>query len=99
MIKDAASGRLAGEARLNATLLREFAILARGASLAGLSSLTRRERQVALAIVDGLTNKEIAQQLYISLPTVKSHVHCILRKLGVARRDDVLSRLQDTAAV
>ena len=41
----------------------------------------------------GLTNKEIAQLLYIELATVKNHVHSILAKLGVPRRSDVASRV------
>ncbi|HSA50435.1 MAG TPA: helix-turn-helix transcriptional regulator, partial [Yinghuangia sp.] len=33
------------------------------------------------------TNGEIAKQLFIGLSTVKSHVHAVLRKLGVSRRE------------
>jgi DNA-binding NarL/FixJ family response regulator len=99
LVKNAASGRLGGEARLNATLLGELASLARGASQMGSTSLTPREQQVALAIADGLTNKQIAQQFCISLSTVKSHVHCVLRKLSVGRRDEVFARLRDSVAI
>jgi DNA-binding NarL/FixJ family response regulator len=57
--------------------------------------LTRREREIAEAIAEGLTNKQIAERFFISVPTVKSHVHCILRKLGVERRGHVRARLRE----
>jgi DNA-binding NarL/FixJ family response regulator len=94
LVKTAAVGRLGAEAGLNATLLGELALLVRGVSDVGATPLTRREREIALALADGLSNKEIAQRFCISLPTVKSHVHCILRKLGVGGRDEVLPRLR-----
>jgi two-component system nitrate/nitrite response regulator NarL len=52
----------------------------------GHTSLTAREHEVAHLIGTGLSNKEIARRLGISLATTKSHVHSILVKLGVARR-------------
>jgi DNA-binding NarL/FixJ family response regulator len=55
--------------------------------------LTRRERQVAEMVALGLSNKEIARSLFIALSTVKIHVHNILRKLDVEKRDDVRQRL------
>lgn len=97
LVRRAANGHLGGEAQLNATLLEELA-LGTHFRAAEISALTRREREVALALAGGLTNKEIAQRFSISLPTVKSHVHCILRKLGVGRREQVLPRLRDSAA-
>jgi DNA-binding NarL/FixJ family response regulator len=45
--------------------------------------LSPRERAVALLIAGGLSNKDIARELGLSLGTVKVHVHNILRKLGV----------------
>jgi two-component system nitrate/nitrite response regulator NarL len=50
---------------------------------------TRRERQVAELVIVGFTDKEIAGRLGIKLSTVKSHVHTLLRKLGVRRRNEV----------
>jgi len=48
--------------------------------------LTPRESEVLVKLVDGLTNKQIAQQLEISYETVKEHVQHILRKVGVTDR-------------
>lgn len=45
--------------------------------------LTNREREILRHVASGLQNKEIAQELGISLATVRNHVHNILDKLGV----------------
>jgi len=58
------------------------------------SLLTAREREIARLIELGLTNKAIARELSIALPTVKNHVHHILEKLGVARREEAAARLR-----
>jgi two-component system, NarL family, nitrate/nitrite response regulator NarL len=50
------------------------------------STLTHREREVALLIARGLTNKEIARELGLSVGTVKLHVHSIFLKLGMRSR-------------
>lgn len=49
-------------------------------------SLTAREQEVLCLVAEGLLNKEIAGNLYISLATVKTHVKVILSKLGVSNR-------------
>ncbi len=48
--------------------------------------LTPREMEILELVADGLSNKEIAQRLIISLHTVKNHVHNILEKLEVGGR-------------
>jgi DNA-binding NarL/FixJ family response regulator len=57
--------------------------------------LTQRERQVASAIADGLTNKEIARELCISLATVKCHVHSVLQKLHLTGRREIRRGLRE----
>ncbi|MET9108368.1 response regulator transcription factor [Streptomyces zhihengii] len=51
-----------------------------------LGSLAEREREVAVAVGQGRSNAEIASALYMSLPTVKTHVSRILAKLGLNNR-------------
>lgn len=53
---------------------------------AGAQNLTRRELEVLQCIVDGMSNKECAEHLFISEKTVKNHVTNLLRKLDVADR-------------
>ena len=45
--------------------------------------MTKRERQVIELVADGMTNKEIAQNLHLAPSTVKSHIHNILEKLAL----------------
>lgn len=51
-----------------------------------LASLSPREREILALIGDGLTNREIGKQLYLSEKTVKNHISRLLAKLGVQRR-------------
>ncbi|WP_421726295.1 helix-turn-helix transcriptional regulator [Bauldia sp.] len=48
--------------------------------------LTERQCQVAMCLVRGLSNKQIARELDISVATTKDHVHAILTRLGVDGR-------------
>ncbi len=48
--------------------------------------LTPRERQVALLVTRGLSNKDVAREMGLSEGTVKIHVHNIFRKLGAKNR-------------
>jgi DNA-binding CsgD family transcriptional regulator len=50
--------------------------------------LSRREREVLELIIEGHTDKEIADRLYISPRTVTTHVTHILNKLGVGSRGE-----------
>jgi DNA-binding NarL/FixJ family response regulator len=59
------------------------------------AGLTSREQDIIALIDRGLSNKEIARQLKISLPTVKNHVHNILEKLQVRRRGAAAAVLRE----
>jgi DNA-binding NarL/FixJ family response regulator len=50
------------------------------------SLLTQREREILILVVDGASNKEIAQKLHITEGTVKNHLHHILEKLHLQNR-------------
>lgn len=55
-------------------------------SLADPATLSERERQVLQLVVRGMTNREVARQLNISVATAKTHVRNILKRLGVSDR-------------
>ncbi|GAA2933355.1 hypothetical protein GCM10010458_15760 [Microbacterium luteolum] len=57
------------------------------------SELTRRETEVAELVADGLSNREVAVSLHVSVRTVESHVGTILRKLGLRSRSGLARRL------
>ena len=60
-----------------------------------LARLTDRERQVAVAVSEGLTNTEIARALYMGVATVKTHVGNVFAKLEVTNRVQVARCVHD----
>jgi DNA-binding NarL/FixJ family response regulator len=79
-----------GDALLSPTITRrviqKFARTPRPAPPEELDDLSERERDVFRLIARGLSNAEIAQELYISETTVKTHITHILQKLGLRDR-------------
>jgi DNA-binding NarL/FixJ family response regulator len=71
---------------LTLDLISEFNRLSSRTKLLRENPLTRREMEVLQLITEGMTNAEIASELYISEKTVKNHVSRILRKLNVEDR-------------
>jgi len=55
----------------------------------GRAGLTRREREVAALVADGLTNRQIAERLFISERTADGHLEHIREKLGVRSRSQI----------
>jgi two-component system, NarL family, nitrate/nitrite response regulator NarL len=94
-VEAVASGELQCPPRVSAALAKRVATLAAGeTSDANGDSLTRRQREIATLIAEGLSNKQIARRLSIENATVKNHVHNILVALGVSRREHIASRLR-----
>jgi DNA-binding CsgD family transcriptional regulator/tetratricopeptide (TPR) repeat protein len=62
------------------------------------SPLSAREREVALLVARGATNREIGEELYLSVRTVENHVRGVLMKLGVPSRGEVGAALRAGAA-
>lgn len=79
-----------------AALARRLAALGagRGPGAPRVGSLTPREREIALLLEEGLTNREIARRLVVEVPTVKGHVQNILRKLEVRRRGEAAAMIR-----
>lgn len=84
----ALDGKAVVSPRLAALLVQRVAALS-DASSPACATLTRREHEIARLIDHGLSNKEIAGSLRISPATVKNHVHTILEKLNVPRRNAI----------
>ena len=57
--------------------------------------LTKKEREVMLKVAEGKTNRQIAQELYLSEHTVRNHVSNILQKLGLASRVQLANYVHD----
>ncbi len=53
------------------------------------TALTRREREVAALVAQGLTNREIASRLFLSERTAQNHVQHILDKLDLPNRSQI----------
>ena len=93
LVKDIHAGEQDCSSRVAAGLLRQVGLIARRGTSPRIPllapTLTKREWQVAELIRSGLSDKEIARRLNISLATTKSHVHNLLGKLSVRRRNQV----------
>jgi len=59
------------------------------------SALTRRESEVLELLGGGFSNKEIANELCLSVATVKHHVHHVLEKLKLERRAQAMRRVRE----
>jgi DNA-binding NarL/FixJ family response regulator len=66
---------------------------------AALDSLSAREQQILALVARGRSNAEIASQLFISVPTVKTHVASILAKLGLRDRVQAVVLAYETGVV
>ena len=64
---------------------------AAGPNNSHIEELTTREKDVMVMLIEGLSNPEIAQRLYLSKSTVKFHVSSILAKLDVSSRTEAVS--------
>jgi DNA-binding NarL/FixJ family response regulator len=62
-------------------------------SMSELNALTDREREVLDLLAQGLTNKEIAEKLFITTNTVKRHLKAIFEKLGVHTRSAATAKV------
>lgn len=93
---DVVAGRLACPAEISGGLLRAlFKANIPVDSLDADQPLTRRESEVLQLIGQGLSNKEIARELNLSVSTVKHHVHHVLDKLQLPRRAQAMRKVRE----
>ncbi|MFF0726351.1 response regulator [Streptomyces sp. NPDC004134] len=96
----------AGEPALSPAVLQQLIAQVSGAGTEGparaeeharrrLAALGEREREVAVAVGRGRSNAEIAAELYMSVPTVKTHVSRILTKLDLNNRVQIALLVHD----
>ena len=64
----------------------------------GVHRLSRREREVIDLVAEGLTDREIGEQLFISTSTVRSHLDRVSEKTGFRRRVDLIRLAADLRA-
>lgn len=89
--------------RITRRLIEEFARRpdppAPGAASVALDQLTEREREVLVLVARGLSNAEIAAALFVSYPTVKTHVSHLLMKLDARDRAQLVMIAYETGLV
>ncbi|TDE93948.1 response regulator transcription factor [Occultella glacieicola] len=110
-IRTVASGDAVVSPRITRRMLEMFATqmpegsasdsptAAAGAAAGPLSELTHREHEVLLAIAEGLSNGEIAERLFVSEATVKTHVGKVLAKLGLRDRVQAVVYAYETGLI
>jgi DNA-binding NarL/FixJ family response regulator len=82
-------------AQLIATVTRPRDEAVQRSARARLARLTDREREVAEAVSEGLTNAEIAERLHLGVATVKTHVGALFSKLDVTNRVQIARCLHE----
>jgi len=82
-------------AQLIATVTRPRDEAVQRSARARLARLTDREREVAKAVGEGLTNAEIADRLHLGVATVKTHVGALFSKLEVTNRVQIARCLHE----
>jgi DNA-binding NarL/FixJ family response regulator len=99
-VRAVASGDALLSPRATRSLVEEFATKAKPADLAPeLGLLTEREREVMALVAAGLSNDEIAERLYISPTTAKTHVSRTMIKLGARDRAQLVVYAYETGLV
>jgi DNA-binding CsgD family transcriptional regulator len=82
-----------------ATELRATGARPRRIVLTGLDSLTASERRIAELASQGLTNREIAQTLFVTARTIEGHLTSVFHKLQLGSRDELPAALVSGAPV
>ena len=84
---------------ITARLLSAFAKSSPKTAVQPIEPLTEREEEVLLTVARGRTNAEIAEELYISLSTVKTHLASLMSKLGARNRVEIAMWAHETGRI
>ncbi len=98
-VRAAAEGDALIAPRVTARLLATFSRPASARPVQPVDPLTDREEQVLLTVARGRTNAEIAEELHISLSTVKTHLGSLMGKLGARNRVEIAMWAYETGRV
>ncbi|MBG0568016.1 response regulator [Actinoplanes aureus] len=99
-VRSAAAGDALIAPSVTVRLLQTFADVPTGRpAVQPISPITAREDEVLLAVARGLTNTEIADTLYISLSTVKTHLASLMAKLGARNRVEIAMWAYETRRI
>lgn len=98
-IRAAASGDALIAPNITARLLASFARSRTRPVAQPLEPLTAREEEVLLTVARGRTNAEIADELHVSLSTVKTHLTSLMTKLGVRNRVEIAMWAYETGRI
>jgi len=89
-VRAAADGEALIAPSVTVRLLAAFAEVPAGRpAVQPVAPLTAREEEVVIAVAQGLSNAEIADGLYVSLSTVKTHLASVMAKLGARNRVEI----------
>lgn len=93
-IEAVAGGAPPASPRVVTTLFSYVASLQAGDDRPPVAPLTPREEQILQLMTEGLSNKDIAQRLYLQPQTVKNYVHLVLQKLNVRSRLELIRSMR-----
>ena len=85
-VRVVAGGEALLSPRVTRQLIEEFATRAQAPPAVGTDTLTDREREITGLVAAGLSNDQIAERLFLSTATAKTHVNRAMTKLGVRDR-------------
>lgn len=84
---------------LAAAFRQAAAINNKGHAVELIESLTLREHEILQLLIEGHTNRQIAQKLFVELPTIKWHISNIYKKLGVRSRVQAIVRARELSLI
>jgi len=85
---DVGQGKSLLDPTINQAVIKRIQEICNGGPGRGIDSLTEREREILKLIAAGLTNREIADRIYLSEKTVRNYITSIFDKLDVSHRTE-----------